>query len=308
MKRIVFFLVIPLVAGFVSCKKEDAPVIKYIIETISGSGGTVNPLGKIEVIQGDSLAVTLKPDSGYDVDVVKVDGNIEPIPTNLIYNFSEVIANHKLEVTFKKTVVDVKYNVDVTFGSGGTVSPNGSLQISNGLGVNFTFTPDPGFAPDSIVVNGKSSPLTGNTYTLSNITEDTKVQVVFTKTNLWYLIQGPWKMSKLEERNIGTIDWYNQTFSYEKTLFVLMTYDAQYKYKVINPQGGNVVGDGPYTITADSLIWGQPMGQYRADGIRNKIILLNDNILELKYVSKFYDQNGTYVPSRNIEFQATYIH
>jgi hypothetical protein len=48
------------------------------------------------------------------------------------------------------------------------------------------------------------------------------------------------------------------------------------------------------------------MGQFRSGGIRNKIILLNGDTLEVRRTNDFYDQYGNYVPSRNIEIQTFY--
>jgi len=201
------FLFLVLAVMLISrCVKDPTYDSTYTITATSvGIGGIVSP-STLQVAKGESASVTLKPDSGYDVDVVKVDGNIEPIPTNLIYTFTEVIAKHELVVTFKKAVV-VTHNVEVLPTTGGSVTPSGITQIADGLGINFTFTPDHGFAPDSIVVNGKSFPLTGNTYTLSSITSDTKVQVVFKKTLSWYLMQVTWKQDSIAIRRSDGLTW-----------------------------------------------------------------------------------------------------
>lgn len=296
------FLALAMVL-IVRCEKDPVLDSTYIIKATSvGIGGTVSP-STIEVANGENAAVALKPDSGYDVDVVKVDGNIKPVPTNLIYNFSGVVANHNMEVTWKKKVVVVMHKVEILLTTGGSVSSS-LTQVADGLGIDFTFTSDSGFKPDSVVVNGKSYSLTGNTYSLTNVTTDLKVKGVFAKTNLWYLIQNHWIIFKLEARQVGTLDWYNQTLGNPEFNFELAFY-SQYKYEAYN-ENGQLVGKGPYSFTADSLILGQPMGQFLLGGIRNKVILLNNDSLIVQRTNKFYNQNGQYVPSQNIEFKTTY--
>jgi len=101
MKKNIYFIVISLIISglmMISCKKE-----KYTIEATAGDGGTVRPSGIIEVANNANLTIYINPNVGFDVDFVKVDGNI----TNQIdyaYTFENVVSNHKLEVTFKKTL------------------------------------------------------------------------------------------------------------------------------------------------------------------------------------------------------------
>ena len=294
-----------MIVGLVGCKKE--PIVpEYTIETISGSGGTLLPfVGKIEVTHGDSLTITPKPDNGYEVDFMKVDGNIITVPISLSYTFKNVISDHLFEVTYKKVVPNVKMvTVETSVGPGGTINPLGITQVDSGGSLAIVLTPDPGFAPDSVILNGISHPYTENIYDLFNITADTKVKVVFGKTNLWYLIQGHWIISKIEARQVNTVDWYNQTLGNPEFNFDL-AFNSQYNYYDYNEKG-ELVGNGPYTLTTDSLILGQQMGQFRSGGIRNKIILLNGDTLEVRRTNDFYDQYGNYVPSRNIEIQTFY--
>jgi len=197
-----------MIVGLVGCKKE--PIVpEYTIETISGSGGTLLPfVGKIEVTHGDSLTITPKPDNGYEVDFMKVDGNIITVPISLSYTFKNVISDHLFEVTYKKVVPNVKMvTVETSVGPGGTINPLGITQVDSGGSLAIVLTPDPGFAPDSVILNGISHPYTENIYDLFNITADTKVKVVFKKTLDWYLMNGEWDRDSIIRRNNADSTW-----------------------------------------------------------------------------------------------------
>ncbi len=211
MKKIIFFLFIPLIVGFVSCKKEPIDS-KHIIEATSvGPGGTVSPSGKNEVDEGGNLGIAVDALSGYVIDSIKVDRKNVIIPENqisYIYNFSKVISDHILEATFKKVVPNVKMvTVETSVGPGGTINPLGITQVDSGGSLAIVLTPDPGFAPDSVILNGISHPYTENIYDLFNITADTKVKVVFKKTLDWYLMNGEWDRDSIIRRNNADSTW-----------------------------------------------------------------------------------------------------
>ena len=281
-KKLGLFLFLVLAVVLISrCVKDPTYDSKYTITATSvGVGGTVSP-SYIEVAKGESAAVSLKPDSGYDVDVVKVDGNIEPVPTNLIYKFSEVVANHNMEVTWKKIVVVVMHKVEILPTTGGSVSSS-LTQVADGLGVDFTFTSEAGFKPDSIVINGKSYPLTGNTYHQSNVTTDLQVKVTWKRTMQGILMQHTWGDALLYKRDFGTTEWIPaQTHAY------IYTFDEKNCKKFLD---GVLIGESPYMFKGDSLIWGTtPLGN---DGTRTKINTLNDETWDWTILSKYYQGPG----------------
>jgi hypothetical protein len=305
-KVVGLFLLILAAVLVVGCKKDPIYDSQYTITATSvGPGGTVSP-SSLEVAKGKNASVSLIPDSGYSVDVLKVDDEIEPVPTNLIYTFSEVVAKHNLVVTWKKNVVAILHNIVVLPTTGGTVTSNLS-QVGDGLGAVLTFNADPGFKPDSVIINDKSFPLTGNTYALSNITSDINVKGVFGKTNLWYLIKGPWKEVKWEERVVNTTYWYNQVVPrVDIYVFTDQVVKGQYQFQEYFANN-QLVGNGPYILKQDSLIIGPDSnGNF---GLRNKIISLTDDTLVIKLYGRYFDPNeGGYVPSKDKEDLYTYIH
>ncbi len=80
------------------------------------------------------------------------------------------------------------FNVRVNVGTGGTATAGGQtviggtgtiVQVFKGDSLSFTATPDSGYLIDVFRVNGTAVTLQGNTYTLSNISADTSVSVLF---------------------------------------------------------------------------------------------------------------------------------
>ena len=70
----------------------------YTITASAGSGGTVTPSGAESVIQTGSKTYTIKPNSGYAIENVVVDGVSQGKISS--YTFSDVSANHTISASF----------------------------------------------------------------------------------------------------------------------------------------------------------------------------------------------------------------
>ncbi len=126
----------------------------------AGSGGSVSPAGPIPVACGDSLAVTIAPDSCHTVADVLVDG--ASVGAVTAYTFSEVTANHTISASFA-AVTDTVF---ASAGVGGSVGPSGAVTVTCGDDQAFTITPDSCYSVAQVVVDGDSlGALTGYTFT-----------------------------------------------------------------------------------------------------------------------------------------------
>ena len=90
----------PTEAVSVKANYEAIPVTGYIITATAGANGSITPSGAVGVVAGGSQTFTISPSSGYVIDTLKVDG-LEVTATTS-YTFSDVNANHTIEVTFKQ--------------------------------------------------------------------------------------------------------------------------------------------------------------------------------------------------------------
>ena len=61
------------------------------------------------------------------------------------------------------------YTIAASAGSGGTISPTGTMTVNSGVNQMFTLTPNSGYTA-SLTVDGTAVTLTNNAYTLSNVT------------------------------------------------------------------------------------------------------------------------------------------
>ncbi|MBP0723654.1 S8 family serine peptidase, partial [Bacillus sp. RG28] len=152
---------------------------KKIVHTITvtaGSNGTISPNGSVSVDERTDQTFTITPDSGYEIDSLKID-DVDEKATNNIYTFTNVTSDHTINVTFKKIV----HTITVTAGSNGTISPNGSVSVDEGTDQTFTITPDSGYEIDSLKVDDVDEKVTNNTYTFTNVTSDHTINVTFKK-------------------------------------------------------------------------------------------------------------------------------
>ncbi|GEM_PF-1705221 len=152
---------------------------KYTITASAGNGGTITPNGTIEVNEGDSITFTIKPDSGYQIDKVLVDGNdVGAVST---YTFSNVSANHTIKASFKENQVNT-YIITATAGNGGQIDPSGNIKVNKGESVTFIITPSNGFRIKSVIVDGKDKGIV-NTYTFSNVNSNHTIEANFTEVS-----------------------------------------------------------------------------------------------------------------------------
>lgn len=75
----------------------------YTVKATCGANGTIDPIGDIKVLSGNSKAFAFMPAAGYSIDKVTVDEVDEASP-GTSYVFENVTQDHTLNVTFKTTV------------------------------------------------------------------------------------------------------------------------------------------------------------------------------------------------------------
>jgi hypothetical protein len=101
MKKGLFFGSLLLVIFFfVECGSKVSQPKKYIIDVVTGPNGTVNPYGKFEALEGQSITFTFTPLNGIYITDLKVDGTATSLTIPLKYTLPNINANHKLDVAF----------------------------------------------------------------------------------------------------------------------------------------------------------------------------------------------------------------
>jgi len=147
---------------------------KYSINAEANSGGSINPHGTTILDYGSDLTFNFTPDYGYRVADVKVDNtSVGPISS---YSFSSVTDNHNLSVIFKPIT---RYTISATPGTGGSITPSGSVTIFEGSDQTYLIIPDNDYRIlDVIIDNNSVGPV--SEYTFSSISSNHNISVTFT--------------------------------------------------------------------------------------------------------------------------------
>ncbi|MCL2289709.1 MAG: choice-of-anchor J domain-containing protein [Bacteroidetes bacterium] len=165
--------------------------VKYPIVATHGPNGTITPAGTTLVPCGAGQKYILKPDCGYTVDTLLIDGIPHPIPSNRQYHFIDVTDEHTIHVTFKEFPNRfITYIVDPH--NTGTIIPvyreddatttQATLCVDLGtVYQEFIFEPNEHYEVASVLVNGVPNPLAviNQGYVFTNITTNQTLKVTF---------------------------------------------------------------------------------------------------------------------------------
>ncbi|WP_191396218.1 S-layer homology domain-containing protein [Flavonifractor sp. An306] len=150
--------------------------LQYRLDASSDSHGTISPDGSLWVKEGSSKTFTFKPDSGYQVDAVYVDGKkLSTRPSS--YTFSNIREAHSIYVEFTRGSYEVKADCS----SGGRISPSSSTtMVPSGSSKTFSFTPNSGYGVLGVYLDGE---YVGNdrSYTFRDMSTDHELYVKFAK-------------------------------------------------------------------------------------------------------------------------------
>jgi hypothetical protein len=157
----------------------------YTITASAGSGGSISPNGTITKNAGDNQAFTASPSANYVVNQWLVDsGVVQTGGTS--YTLYNIQAGHSVQVTF--TYAPAQYTINASAGSGGSISPNGSITKNAGDNQAFTAYPNANYVVNQWLVDSGVVQTGGTSYTLYNIQAGHSVQVTFTYAPTQYTI------------------------------------------------------------------------------------------------------------------------
>jgi len=150
----------------------------YSIMASGGAGGSISPAGAVTVYQGDSQAFTITPNDGYRVSNVVVNGVPQGAVTS--FTFNNVMADHTIAASF--AAITGTYSITASAGSGGAISPAGTVTVPQGGSQTFAIAPNSGYEVQNVVVDGVSQGKI-TTYTFAGVTADHTITVTFWKTS-----------------------------------------------------------------------------------------------------------------------------
>lgn len=195
MKKITFLLfAFTILFG---CKEPVVEEIKYTVEAICDSNGTVSPT-KVEVVQGESATFTVSMnDNCYIYSILLGDNDLKSSLTNGRFTVSNVNSNLTVKVCIKK--IPKEFVIRATSGPNGNISPNGEVVVKEGGSVDFFFNPvNIAFEFDSLKVNGKAVTPSLNSFSFYNVRENNSIDVSWKKDPvIWPLTSIIWRLDSI---------------------------------------------------------------------------------------------------------------
>ncbi len=166
----------------------DEIMIKYIaslddLSMYAGTEGRIRPLGLFTVTFIDSL-------TGDIIDTQSVglgeDATAPEAPVHEYHDFW----GWSCEFTNVTSDLDVialysihSYNIEINSTGGGSVTPSGIVTVDHGDDITINIVPDDGHHVASISINGAvvAENLSESSYTVKNVTRDSKIEIKFEK-------------------------------------------------------------------------------------------------------------------------------
>ncbi len=175
----------------------------YTITSSAGANGSIDPLGSITVLGGESQTFDITPDAGYHVDDVLVDGvSVGPATQ---YTFNTVDDDHTISASFALNT----YSINAVAVANGSISPSGTVTVNEGDDQTFNISADVDYNIGDVFVDGVSQGAISS-YAFTNVTQNHTISANFTPQNFDYSglvtgvtvnIRGTWFVSE----NIGYV-------------------------------------------------------------------------------------------------------
>ena len=176
---------------------SDIPPTTYTLSiNVMGNGSAIydgtsikNRSASFTVNEGTDATISFIPNNGYRIKSVKVDNS--DVTSNLsgnTYTVSNISSNITVEVEFE-IIPPTIYTLSITATGNGSASYDGTsvrgksntFNVEGGTSATITFSPDNGNKIKSVKVNNTDviSQVMNNSYTVSNISGNTIVEVEF---------------------------------------------------------------------------------------------------------------------------------
>ncbi|MDD4150465.1 MAG: C25 family cysteine peptidase [Bacteroidales bacterium] len=213
------------------CETIGAAAVTYEIVATAGSNGSISPTGTTTVNEGTNKTYTITPANCYEVaDVLVNSVSVGAIST---YTFSNVTANHTISASFSQ----ISYSVTANAGTGGNITVASSVSCGDNL--TFTVSANTCYEIETVSVNGTPVTLSGNSYTINNITENIIIAANFTEI----------EYNVTTNAATGGSITVNSTVNCDDNLTFTVDADACYEIATVTVNGNPVTLSGnSYTI------------------------------------------------------------
>ena len=159
----------------ISASFMAAPPLSYTISASAGSNGRISPSGSVDVTAGASQGFNITPNNGYVIADVRV--NNSSVGAVSSYTFSNIRSNQSITATFIAET-PTTHTISVMAGSNGSISPSGSVSVTDGTSQSFSIMPNSGYVIADVRVNNSSvGPV--SSYTFSNVRSNQSISASF---------------------------------------------------------------------------------------------------------------------------------
>jgi hypothetical protein len=139
------------------------------ISASAGTGGSITPSGTVVVAYGGSQTYYITPSSPYRIANVVVDGVNKGAISS--YTFYNVTSSHTISASFGLPI-------SASAGTGGTISPSGTVIVGYGASKTFSIIPSTGYKILAVVVDGVNKG-TISSYTFYNVSSAHSISASF---------------------------------------------------------------------------------------------------------------------------------
>ena len=178
-----------------------APDIHTITGSVTSGQGTIFPSGTINVATNEYSYYSFAPAIGYYVADVKINNvSIGAVPDYIFWN---PISNQTIAATFALST----FPINATTSAGGTIFPAGYSMVGYGGSIEYTITPNAGYAISSITLDSVPLAISGNKFLLASVTGAHTINVTFAqfKYLLWKDATGQACIWKIDPTGAHTI-------------------------------------------------------------------------------------------------------
>jgi PKD repeat protein len=209
--------------------------VTYPITVTAGTGGSITPAGIVQVAEGASQTFTITANQGNSIVDVLVDGVSQgKIST---YTFTNVVAAHSISATFKQ---EISHIITATAGTGGSITPSGSVVVIQGANQSFAITPHTNYNIDNVLVDGISQGAI-STYTFANVTAPHTISATFKRLDYTITATAGTGGSISPSGAVMVAEGANQTFA--------ITSNTGYEIKDVEVDGVSQGEINTYTFT-----------------------------------------------------------
>lgn len=163
-------------------------ISKCVLDVTIPHGSFIADPAGLSYEAGTQVTVTLMNDGDWAITSVKLNGTELTLTADHKYTFT-ITEDSKLDVEMENLIKSVTVNKT----GEGTVTSSADTVIKGGS-VDFTITPANGWSIKSVTLNGvdvKSQVGANGKLTISNVTEDITLNVVFEQASLFYTLTVP---------------------------------------------------------------------------------------------------------------------